>query len=155
MKSWHKAMCALCGALLCVGLLAGAILWVAYDHDHYMKQYEKLEIAASLDMTEEDLSTVTRVLIDYCRGARDDLAVTVSVRGEVQPFFNEREESHMAVSYTHLAERNSSAPSLCTVPRTVSMCSPATSTVPPARPCRRSTLLMRLRSSNGRNGFAT
>lgn len=46
-------------------------------------------------MDMEDLLTVTDQMMSYLRGDREELQVVTFVDGRQQPFFNQREISHM------------------------------------------------------------
>ncbi|MCL2592685.1 MAG: TIGR01906 family membrane protein [Defluviitaleaceae bacterium] len=48
-----------------------------------------------VNITEEELDSVTSVLLDYMRGRREDLVVEVNIHGETREFFSEREKYHM------------------------------------------------------------
>lgn len=66
------------------------------DFGVYEREYEKYDVLSELDMTMEDTMHVTREMMAYLRGDRDELSVITTVEGKEQDFFNEQDRFHMA-----------------------------------------------------------
>lgn len=67
-----------------------------FDKNFYHKEYQTLNTAQELGMTEEDLFKATYTLLDYLQDKRNDITTTmISVKGTEMPAFNAKEESHM------------------------------------------------------------
>ena len=84
------------GLLVILGIVIQWIGILCFDKGFYAREYAKLGTAASIGMSQEDLDAATQALLDYTRGAREDLSVTAEIRGERREVFNERETLHMA-----------------------------------------------------------
>ncbi len=82
-------------AFLILGLLLTDIFWVAFDINHYKREYAKLGISESTGMNSEDLLNTTHELLDYIRGKREDLKISAVVHGQERLVFNQREIDHM------------------------------------------------------------
>ena len=76
-------------------LLVTSININCFDKDFYKTEYASLETAQSLGMTEKDLNKATDALLDYLQDRRDNINVTVAVKGTETKAFNARESSHM------------------------------------------------------------
>jgi len=77
-------------------LLVTSIELVAYDQDFYIQQYQRLNTAENIGMTEEDLIRVTQQLIDYISGRWNSIeSITAEINGVQRQVFNEREITHM------------------------------------------------------------
>jgi len=88
--------CALGMLLLVPALLLLSFEWGALDRATHQRLYGELGSARAAGVDEGTLSQIGDMLMDYLRGARDDLNMTATVNGAVQPVFNEREIRHMA-----------------------------------------------------------
>ena len=66
------------------------------DFGVYEREYEKYNVLNDLDMTMEDTMHVTREMMAYLRGDREELSVVTTVEGVEQDFFNEQDRFHMA-----------------------------------------------------------
>lgn len=76
-------------------LVTSTELAIYMDFRFYEKEYEKYHVLDDLDMQMEDVMSVTREMMDYLHGKRDDLIVMTTVSGEEREFFNDREKQHM------------------------------------------------------------
>lgn len=77
-------------------LLVIGIQLVTFDQNFYAQQYERLNTAERIGMSDEDLKRVTLQLTDYIRGRRDSLdRITAEIDGVQRQVFNEREITHM------------------------------------------------------------
>ena len=76
-------------------LLVTSININCFNKDFYKTEYASLETAQSLGMTEKDLNKATDALLDYLQDRRDNIDVTVAVKGTETKAFNARESSHM------------------------------------------------------------
>ena len=66
------------------------------DFGVYEREYEKYDVLSELDMTMDDTMHVTREMMAYLRGDRDELSVITTVEGKEKDFFNEQDRFHMA-----------------------------------------------------------
>ena len=66
------------------------------DWDFYRKEYEKNNVLISVGMEMDDLMEVTKEMMAYLRGNREDLVIETNMFGEKREFFNDREKQHMA-----------------------------------------------------------
>ena len=82
---------------LIIVLLVSSVEIAAYgDYGFYQKEYEKYGVLEDVNMEMADVMDVTREMMAYLRGNRDDLVVETVVGGQQQEFFNQREKDHMA-----------------------------------------------------------
>ena len=91
-----RRMAAAAAVLLLIGIV---VLWVdvhCFCRACYKREYQKLNTAQSIGMTEQGLEQTTEALLAYLRGERDDLSLQVSVDGRMREVFNAREKAHMA-----------------------------------------------------------
>lgn len=83
------------GICLWVSIVLGVIHFSSQDTSFYQDRYQELNTAQTIGVSSDDLSHVTNVLVDYLMGRSDSLAVDVTLNGQIQPFFNQREIDHM------------------------------------------------------------
>lgn len=86
-------------AVIAVILVLGvtAIDIAAYsDYSYYEREYARLGVLNDVPMQMEDLMEVTREMMAYLRGNRDDLVIYAPIDGESVEFFNEQEYFHMS-----------------------------------------------------------
>lgn len=62
---------------------------------YFPHEYEKHQVLEDLDMEMEDLLLVTDHMMAYLRGEREELQTVADIGDKMQPFFNQRELSHM------------------------------------------------------------
>ena len=85
-----------CVTLVLSGMLSD-IRIIGTDAGLYYKLQSEADILDTAGISDEDLRLLDDVLADYLAGKRETLAdVEVTVFGEMQPAFNERELTHMA-----------------------------------------------------------
>lgn len=65
------------------------------DFGWYQITYEKYDVESDMEMKMEDIMNVTREMMKYLRGDREDLVVHTTIAGEEREFFNDREKAHM------------------------------------------------------------
>ena len=65
------------------------------DMNFYKARYEKYEVLTDLQMEMEDVMDVTRHMMAYLRGNKEELQIQTVVDGEIVDFFNTREILHM------------------------------------------------------------
>ena len=82
-------------ALIFAALITSFEIAMYADFDIYRKEYEKYDVLTQLDMTMEDAMYVTREMMAYLRGDREELSVMTTVEGKEQDFFNEQDRFHM------------------------------------------------------------
>lgn len=96
MKVLHRMTGIIAGVATIVFLLITAFEIAAYsDYGWYEKAYEKYEVLDDLEMDMSHVMKVTKEMMAYLRGNRDDLVVQTVVDGEQREFFNDREKAHM------------------------------------------------------------
>ena len=96
MKVLHRMTGVIAGVATIVFLLITAFEIAAYsDYGWYEKAYEKYEVLDELEMDMPHVMEVTKEMMAYLRGNRDDLVVHTVVDGEEREFFNDREKAHM------------------------------------------------------------
>ena len=81
--------------LLITGLFISSIMWVAFDMDHYDREYKKLNISQSTGMSHQELLNTTKELLNYIKDKREDLNISAKVHGQERQVFNQREIDHM------------------------------------------------------------
>lgn len=92
--SWCMGIAA--GTALVVVLLITAFEVAMYsDFGYYEREYEKYDVLSDLDMEMKDVMHVTKEMMAYLRGDRDELSVMTTVEGIRQDFFNEQDRFHM------------------------------------------------------------
>ena len=94
---WIHAAGILTALWLMIVFLITAVEAVAYwTPGYYEMEYEKYQVLDDLpEMTMDDLLSVTREMMAYLRGNREDLHVFTTMGGEYREFFNAREIAHM------------------------------------------------------------
>lgn len=96
MKYLHYTVGILFTFCLMTALLITSVEAVAYwIPGYYEREYERYQVTEVVGMEMEDLLDVTREMMAYLRGNREDLHVPAIVNGQAREFFNEREISHM------------------------------------------------------------
>ena len=96
MKRLHGILGILGAVALMVVLFITSIEAVTYwTPGYYEKEYEKYQVLDAVHMEMEDLLEVTREMMAYLRGRREDLHVPTIVDGQPREFFSEREIAHM------------------------------------------------------------
>ncbi|MEZ4357334.1 MAG: TIGR01906 family membrane protein [Eubacteriales bacterium] len=89
---------------LILAILLTAIDIFAVNEGFYKTQYQRLDRAEAIGISEEELDEVTSVLLGYTKGERDDMDITASINGVSREVFNDREKSHMEdVRYLYLS----------------------------------------------------
>lgn len=69
---------------------------VYWTPGYFEKEYRKYGVLETLPaMTMDELLHVTSEMMDYLKGGREDLHVTVDMEGGPREFFNQREIAHM------------------------------------------------------------
>lgn len=96
MKVLHRMTGVIAGVATIVFLLITAFEIAVYsDYGWYEKAYEKYEVLDELEMDMSHVMEVTKEMMAYLRGNREDLVVHTVVNGEEREFFNDREKAHM------------------------------------------------------------
>lgn len=83
------------GIIIWIVLVLSALQMTAFNLNFYQEQYTSNSTAESIGVSQNDLMSVTQVLLDYTSGKRADMIVSVKVNGIVQQFYNQREIDHM------------------------------------------------------------
>lgn len=80
---------------LIIILLITSIDINCFNKGFYKSQYESLHTAETLGMTQNDLEKSTNALLDYLQDEREDIKVTITLKGTQTEAFNARESAHM------------------------------------------------------------
>lgn len=76
-------------------ILVTSVDFHAFNKSYYESEYQRLDTAESLRMSEEGLFDATFALLDYLHMERDDIISISEVNGFEREIFNERETLHM------------------------------------------------------------
>ena len=96
MKPIHIFLGIICAFALMITLLITSVEAVTYwTPGYYEKEYTKYHVLENVHMEMEDLLDVTKEMMAYLRGRRQDLHVPTTVNGQPREFFNQREIAHM------------------------------------------------------------
>lgn len=90
-----KSLYVLFGILLSIVLLLTTVEVVAFNRNHYLKEYEKHGVPDTTSMDMNNLQDVTRELLAYLKGKRENLDMTAIIKGREREVFGEREKLHM------------------------------------------------------------
>jgi len=91
----RKLSCNVFSAALIIFLLLEAIIVNMFNLNFYKTEYAKLNVAADVGCSYEELITATEVLLDYTADRREDMVVTAVIDGAEREVFNKREKDHM------------------------------------------------------------
>ena len=94
-KALTDISAAVAGFLLIIGILIASIEVFAVNPGFFASEYKKLDTAQRIGISEDDLSIVTKNLLDYTTGARDTLDMKAQISGQMQEVFGDREKEHM------------------------------------------------------------
>lgn len=78
-----------------VTILLLSIDIACFDRGFYQRQYQLSSTANVIEISTEDLTNVTNVLLDYLQDKRDNLDIEVAIANQLLPFFNQKEIDHM------------------------------------------------------------
>jgi len=96
MKAMHWFLGIICSFALMITLLITSVEAVVYwTPGYFEKEYTTYQVAEAVKMEMDDLLAVTREMMAYLRGSRNDLHVDTVVDRQPLEFFNEREIAHM------------------------------------------------------------
>ena len=96
MKLIHTVLGLFLAFALMIALLITSIEAVTYwTPGYYEKEYRKYHVLEAVHMEMDDLLDVTKEMMAYLRGKREDLHVPAIVDGQPREFFSEREIAHM------------------------------------------------------------
>lgn len=91
-------------------LLITSVEILSFRMSFYEKMFDRLEVAQTIGITDEELMGATQVLLDYTRGRTNSLDFEVMIKGQPEQMFNQRERDHMVdvqvLMKTVLAFRN-------------------------------------------------
>lgn len=85
----------LAALILIILILLTTIEHKSFDLDFFQKQYQKLDNAEEIGMSELALMDTTVALLAYIKGDREDLNIRAVINGRERQVFNEREIEHM------------------------------------------------------------
>lgn len=92
---WNSILAFVWGWLFLIVCVVGSIHSVALNENFYIARYESMDLAQQLHVSSDDLNSSIRLLLDYIRDDTDSLESSITVSGQKQETFNEREKSHM------------------------------------------------------------
>ena len=96
MKIVNRILGLIAALAMIVILLITSFEIAAYSNfDWYLREYSKYEVFDDLEMEAEEVMHVTKEMMAYLRGNREDLVVETIVDGNAREFFNDREKGHM------------------------------------------------------------
>lgn len=99
MKYVRNIMCFVFAiSLIPVVIITSVEIAVYADFGYFEKEYKKYNVNAEgtiVDMEMDELMKVTKDMMSYLRGNRDDLVVYAVIDGEETEFFNDLEKFHM------------------------------------------------------------
>lgn len=96
MRVLHRILGLIAAMAMIIVLLITSFEIAAYSNfDWYLKEYLKYEVLDDLEMEAGDVMHVTKEMMSYLRGNREDLVVETIVDGNAREFFNDREKAHM------------------------------------------------------------
>lgn len=84
-------------ASLCL-IVASVVLSVEYnirDDSFFINEYNKCRVDIDLGMSMEDIEVVSKEMMKYLFGEREDLVIYTTLRGTYREIFNDREKTHM------------------------------------------------------------
>ena len=86
-------------SMLLVLIISSVEIAVYADYGYFEDEYEKYDVnnkSGIVNMEMDELIRVTREMMSYLRGNREDLVIYATIDGQTKEFFNDREKSHMA-----------------------------------------------------------
>ncbi len=94
-----KAITYICGVVASLCLLVSSLIISVEinigDNAFFLEEYKKCRVDADLGMEMKDIEYVSREMMNYLFGKREDLVIYTNMRGEYREFFNDREKTHM------------------------------------------------------------
>ena len=75
------------GWLLIIVCVVGSVNTMALNEDFYIQRYEKMNLAKSLHVSQDDLNKSIELLLDYIRDDTDSLEDTITINGYTQNTF--------------------------------------------------------------------
>jgi integral membrane protein (TIGR01906 family) len=94
-RFWGYFFGIIASLLLIAAVLITSVEMVALNISFYKDQYAAYDVARSVGVSNADLEKSVQGLIDYVRGARDDMDIKVEISGKSISVFNKTEKTHM------------------------------------------------------------
>ncbi|SJZ59969.1 TIGR01906 family membrane protein [Garciella nitratireducens] len=94
-KAFKTISCWIIFITLPLIFLLNSIEITAFDLDFYGVQYDKNQVVENTGIKKPELMNVTKEMLQYLKGDRQDLKVYGEVNGQKQLIFNEKERTHM------------------------------------------------------------
>lgn len=91
----RKVLPVLFGFSFLIAALLSSVAAVVFDHGFYIRLYDKLNLAETVSVSDEDLQNSIFMMTDYVEGKRDNLDGKVFWKNEVRDTFNAKEKKHM------------------------------------------------------------
>ena len=80
---------------LIVVMLVTSINYNVFNREFYTREYQRLDIASTVGMTQEDIEVVTDNLLAFVKGDTNSIQTKITIEGTVKDAFNPKEEAHM------------------------------------------------------------
>ena len=100
MKHVERALAGIFAISMLLVLIISAVEVAVYaDYGYFRKEFSKYNVnrpEGIVNMEMDELVSVTKEMMRYLRGDREDLVIVAKIDGQYTEFFNEREKSHMA-----------------------------------------------------------
>ncbi|MBQ3871990.1 MAG: DUF1461 domain-containing protein, partial [Clostridia bacterium] len=90
-----KRIAVISAILILIGILMAFVEIFSFSMDFYAGEFEKLGTAEDIGISHDDAVRAMQVLLDYLKGKRDDIDLTVRRYGMEISFYNEKEYLHM------------------------------------------------------------
>ena len=90
-----KRIAVISAILILIGILMAFVEIFSFSMDFYAGEFEKLGTAEDIGISHDDAVRAMQVLLDYLKGKRDDIDLTVRRDGMEISFYNEKEYLHM------------------------------------------------------------
>ena len=91
---WFLGMTVILSTIVIL-LICSFEIGIYSDFGWYEKEYEKYNVTEELEMKMDDVKDVTKEMLEYLGGERENLVVQTTVNGKEREFFNNREKAHM------------------------------------------------------------
>ena len=81
--------------VLIIVVLLTTIEYKSFDLDFFQKEYNEMNSAQTIGMSEQELMDTTVALLAYIKGEREDLNIEATIKGQERQVFNQKEIDHM------------------------------------------------------------
>lgn len=88
-------LCKISSVVLIICLLFTCIEFKVFDLDFFQTEYIKSDTARNIGMNNTDLMSVTKYLLEYIKGKKDNLRIKSTIQEQERDVFNKKEREHM------------------------------------------------------------